>query len=146
MPPNVPTIDELIPGAMLKGLEKYPHLFPPPGFIQVDRNGLLAPTDGSGIPQVLETILLTSGYSGWLRTVGLESGDWATSYMTLSVGGSPLRDYTKIMVPLGSPTTPKAVFIELVPNQPLTLTVTSTALVPVRWSLWGWYYPSQGGR
>ena len=122
-------------------LGKYPHLFPPPGFIQFDRNGLLTIPAVAGIT-TLETIQLTSGYEGWVRAIGLECGDWAIGNYAINIGNAPIRDYTRIEVPLGSPTTPKEVFIALQVNVPLTLTFNSTgaAPVPVRWSLWGWYY------
>jgi len=138
-----PTIGALIPGAPggpSGSFEKYPHLFPPPGFIQVDRNGLLVSGGANG---VLETILLTSGYHGWIRTIALESSDFTLSAFQILSGNSPMRDYTNITVNLGSTATPKPVFIELFPNVPLTLQYTSIGLASLRWNLWGWYYPER---
>ena len=139
MPPS-----PVLPMQFQAALAAYPHLFPPPGFVQFDRNGLLAPT-GVGTT-VLSTVAINSGYRGWVRQIGLECGDFGVAYFTMLLGGAPIRDYTRIEVPLGSPTTPKEVFIEIPPNFSLVLQVTATAPVPVRWNLWGWYYPEGGQR
>jgi hypothetical protein len=148
-PAPIPTPTVIPPAAVMPmqfqaALSAYPHLFPPPGFVQFDRNGLQAPAAIGVTP--IATIAINSGYRGWVRQIGLESGDFGTSFFTINLGGAPIRDYTRIEVPLGSPTTPKDVFIEIPPNFSLVLTVTCTAPTPVRWNLWGWYYPEGGTR
>lgn len=123
-------------------LGKYPHLFPPDGFIQFDRNNRLEPVP-IGAEQTLETIKITSGYVGWIREIGLEASDWGVIFFTIYDDNAPLRDYTRIVVPLGSPTTPKQVFIPIRPNSPITLRCTASGATSARWSVFGWYYPEK---
>ena len=127
-------------------LGRYPHLFPPPGFTQFHRNGLVTLPAVSGVTTLLEKIQITSNQTGWLRLIGLEAGDWNDLFFTISVGGNPFPDYVRIQVPLGNTATPVPVFVPIQVNVPLTLTVTTLAATvnPVRWSLWGWYYAPAG--
>lgn len=128
-----------MPIADASALAQYPHLFPPPGFINIDRNGLLAPVPIGG-EQILETIQVTQGYTAWIRAIGLECTDWASGHYIIRVNSFPLRDYTNIVVPLGSPTTPKETFIKIGANDTLTLGFTASGPLSARWSLWGWQY------
>lgn len=128
-------------------LSRYPHLFPPPGFSQFHRNGLLTIPAVAATTQ-LASVLISSNQEGWLRKIGLEAGDWDIISMSILIGTQPIRDYVKITVPLGSPTTPVDVFVNIPVNIPLILTATSTgaAPIPVRWTLWGWFYSKESSR
>jgi hypothetical protein len=127
-------------------LGAYPHLFPPAGFTQFHRNKLLTIPAVAGTTE-LERILISSNQVGWLRMIGLEAGDWNIGYFSINMGGQPLLDYVQINVPLGNVATPVPLFVKIAPNNPLTLTYTSTGAAPnpLRWSLWGWFYADQGG-
>jgi hypothetical protein len=122
-------------------LDKFPHLFPPPGFTPIVRTGLVTIPAVAAVTN-LETIQITANMEGWIRWIGLEAGDFSVINFRIVVGTAPLRDYTGITVPLGSPTTPISVFIPIAVNVPLTLQAVSTgaSLQPVRWLLSGWYY------
>lgn len=143
-----PALSEL-PAVGAGELAKYPHLFPPPGFNPVDRNGSLSPfTNLTTAPQTLETILLNQLQEGWIRTIGLLCSDFTQAYFQVQVGGAPLRDYTHVIVPLGQPETPKETFIYIPPNTPLTLIAVgngSGAGVTLRWNLFGWFYGRDHG-
>lgn len=125
-------------------LGKYPWLFPPPGFITVDRNNQLSPVVPVGVEQLCETIQITSLYEGWLTMLGVAASDWSALTFTIYQGGAPLRDYMARSQPIGAPETPKPVFIPLLPNYPLELRCTSSGATSFRWSLFGWYYPTKG--
>lgn len=124
----------------------YPHLFPPPGFITVDRNNSQTLAAPLGIT-TLETIQLTQSYEGWIVSTGLQMSDFSLAFFSINQGFQPLRDYARITVPLGQPELPAPLFIKIVQNQPITLTVTRIAAgaCALRWRLFGWYYPQQGG-
>ncbi|MDE1822336.1 MAG: hypothetical protein KGI98_15975 [Euryarchaeota archaeon] len=130
-------------------LSKYPHLFPPPGFNPVDRNGSLSPyANLTTAPVTLETISLGPGQEGWIRTIGLLCSDFTKVFLQVKVGNVVLRDYAHIVVPLGQPETPKETFIRIPVNVPLTLVAVgdgSGAGVTIRWNLFGWYYDVNQG-
>jgi len=130
----------------LNQLDKFPHLFPPPGFTPFVRTGLLTIPAVAAVTD-LETIQIGQNMEGWVRWVGLEAGDFSVINFRIVQGTAPLRDYTAITVPLGSPTTPMSVFIPVPMNVPLILQAISTgaSLQPVRWLLSGWYYPPTHG-
>jgi hypothetical protein len=122
-------------------LANYPHAVPPPGFLPIDRNGLLScPVQTP--PTVLETINL-GNMEGWLVLMGLECADFTKGFMQILRGGAPIRDYTRIVTNLGTPETPKQTYIQIVPNQSIVLQFTNTSLAAVscRWNLFGWYFP-----
>lgn len=124
-------------------IANYPHVIPPPGFLPIDRNGLLnCPANKTSI---LETINL-GNMEGWLVQMGLECADFTKGFMQILRGGAPIRDYTLINTNLGTPETPKQTYIQIVPNQTLALTFTNTsaAQISCRWNLFGWYYPRRG--
>lgn len=123
-------------------IANYPHVIPPPGFLPIDRNGL--ESCPAGQITVLETINL-GNMAGWLVQMGLECADFSKGFMQILRGGQPIRDYTLIQTNLGTPEAPKQTFIEIVPNQPLSLVFknTSAGAISCRWNLFGWYYPSQ---
>jgi hypothetical protein len=97
-----------------------------------------------GAQFVLEVIQLAGGYTGWLRRMGLESGNWNCIAFQLQVGGAPLRDFTVVKVPIGSPSTPEDVYLAVAPNvvtQLVALVIAvPPAAIPLRWYLGGWYY------
>jgi hypothetical protein len=120
-------------------ISKYPHIFPPPGFEPIDRNGFF-PTPGAGT-YLLESISpIAPSYEGWVRLLALTSTDYSISYFTISNGGAPLKDYTLIQTMVGAPETPKPVFIRLKPNYTLEVRAVCTGVVGLRWSIFGWYY------
>jgi hypothetical protein len=127
-------------------ISQYPHLYPPPGFITVDRNSSLSLPAPLGVT-TLETIQLTQGYEGWIVATGIQSSDFGQMFFTINQGLAPLRDYARITVPLGQPEAPAPLFIRIVPNVPITLTATRTVagVVALRWRLFGWYYPQGQG-
>jgi len=130
-------------GGGIMSLEKYPWLFPPPGFQPLNRAGLKTITGVAGDVVGLETIKLAIGYTGWVTRMGLESGDWNSVGFQFTVGGQPLRDFTLIQVPIGSPSTPENVYINIPPNVTVNLQVLllgPVAPTPVRWYLGGWFY------
>jgi len=139
----MPTLNQLFPS--VANPADYPWLYPPPGFIPVDRNRNLALGAVPVNPVItLETIQLTTGYEGWLVSCGLQASDFSTCFFQFLNGGAPMRDYTRIEVPLGQPELPAPIFIKLEPNQPLVLTATVTgAPQALRWRLFGWYYPQR---
>lgn len=133
---------KVFPGPMGAGsMKDYPHLFPPPGFIPVDRNKSFALVSGGG-ETLLESIQLTDGYEGWIRLVGLQASTFTGFFFTMKDGGQPLRDYTRITVPLGQADSPQPIFIPLKANIAFSLhgANTSGANVALRWRLFGWYY------
>jgi len=128
---------------------KYPHLFPPPGFTPIDRNGIFSFNGNPGDSQVLETIKeIGQGNEGWLRLLGLESADFFTTFFTILRNGQPMKDYTRLLAPIGSTSTPREAFIYLPGNYTYSLQVTcynaAAVNVSLRWTLFGWYYPLQG--
>lgn len=127
-------------------LDKFPHLFPPPGFAPIVRTGLQTIPAVAGV-YPLETIQITQNMTGWIRWIGMEAGDFSVINFRIVQGTAPLRDYTAITVPLGSPTTPISVFIEVPINVPLQLQAISNggSAQPVRWLLSGWYFPTPMG-
>lgn len=129
----------------LEVMREYPHIFPPPGFTTFDRNGLVT-LNGNG-EQELTKIDVSSGQDGWVTQIGLESGDFSQVNFSLRLNGQPIQDYTLIQVPLGSCTTPKQVYIKINANYSFTLVALKTAAlnVAVRYSVFGWYYPSFRG-
>lgn len=122
-------------------LAGFPHIYPPPGFTPFTRNGLKTLPAVAGTT-TLETIQINSTEEGWVRWIGLEAGDWNEVFMTIASSNAPLRDYTRINVPLGNCATPISIFIPIQMNYPLTLSATTTgaAAIPVRWLLCGWTY------
>lgn len=133
---------KVFPGAAGgNGLAAYPHLFPPPGFIPVDRNKSFSLVSGGGETE-LERIQLTDGYEGWIRLVGLQASSFTNFFFTIKNQGQPIRDYTRITVPLGQADSPQPIFLELKANIPLTLHATNTSggVIALRWRLFGWYY------
>jgi hypothetical protein len=122
-------------------LDKFPHLFPPPGFTPFVRTGLVTVPAVAGSSD-LETIQLTASMEGWVRLIGLEAGDFSVINFMVTLGTAPLRDYAGITVPLGNVSTPMSIFIFIPPNVPLVLKAISTGASPqpVRWLLSGWYY------
>lgn len=124
------------------GWDKFPWIIPPPGFITVDRNNSLSLPAGLQEYQ-LENIEITTGYEGWLVAMGLQSSNFGVSFFTIKRALQPIRDYTRITVPLGQPETPATVFVKIEPNQPIALYATRTVAGPavaLRWRLFGWYY------
>ena len=126
------------------------HLFPPPGFISVDRNNasILAVGTAAGT-RTLESIEVTQGYIGWITLVGLQLSNFSQAFFTILRGNVAIRDYVRIVVPLGQADNPKPVFIKINANEPITLTVTNDVAiagvpVAIRYRLFGWYYPPQG--
>lgn len=128
----------------LNQLDKFPHLFPPPGFTPFVRTGLV--TVAAAGTTVLETIQLTASMEGWVRQIGLEAGDFSIINFQITTGAVPIRDYARIPVPLGNVSTPMSVFIPLPVNVPLTLNALAVDATPtpVRWLLSGWYYNPAG--
>lgn len=124
-------------------IQDYPHLFPPPGFVAIDRNRIRTIT-GPG-EFTLETISeVAQGMEGWIRWIGLESGDFTATFFRMLQNGQPMKDYTQIEAPIGSTATPRVCFIKLPGNYTYTLQCVATAAavnVSLRWSLFGWYYP-----
>ena len=87
--------------------EKYPHLIPPPGFRPIYRPGGPRPITGvAGDTFVLEEITALQGMKGWIRRMGLESGDWNVVGFQLQQGKSPIAELARIATPIGSPSTP----------------------------------------
>lgn len=129
----------------LEVMRDYPHIFPPPGFTTFDRNGLVT-ANGTG-EDVLTKVDVSSGQDGWVTQIGLESSDWSQVQFSLRLNGQPLQDYTLIQVPLGSCTTPKQVYIKIKANYSFTLVALKigAANIALRYSIFGWYYPSFGG-
>ena len=128
----------------LNQLDKFPHLFPPPGAKHFVRTGLLTIPAVAGTT-VIETIQLTASMEGWVRQIGLEAGDFSVINFQITQGTAPLDDFTRIKVPLGNVSTPMSVFIPIPVNVPLNLNVLSdgTSAQPVRWLLSGWMYSRQ---
>lgn len=128
-------------------MNQYPHLFPPPGFTPIDRNGIR--TYNGLAPETLETIKeIGNGSEGWLRLLGLESADFSTTFFTILKNGQPMKDYTRLEAPIGSTSTPRSAFIYLPGNYTYSLQVSGqgggAVNVSLRWTLFGWYYPIQG--
>jgi hypothetical protein len=123
--------------------EDYPWIYPPPGFIPVDKNNALAVADGSNLLEV-ERIEIPTRMDGWIVLAGINLAQYddTTAFYRISQGGVPIRDYSKIKVPLGAPETPATLYIRLKPDQPVTLHITNTtgAVLAARWRLFGYYY------
>jgi hypothetical protein len=151
MPPTL-TPEEVIAamGARGGGALDLSHIIPPDGFQQIDRNGFYATTAGdvANTSALLETIQLPPSMEGWIRTIGLECTDFSQLQLQLNQANWPMRDYNNIQVPLGSTSVPKATFIKIPPNQPITLQAVNilSESVGIRWSLWGWFYIPAKGR
>lgn len=126
------------------GLEKYPHIFMPPDGTPFDRNGLKnsVGSGGSTTAVKLDSVQLQPGYVGWLKLIGLSAGDYSFGYMQLRMGGVALRDYANIVTPIGAPETPREVLVRIADNYALELWAVpnGSIAVPIRWTLWGWYY------
>ena len=127
-------------------LKKYPHIFPPPGFVPIDRNGARTETLAAGLSDTLETISeVGSGMEGWLRLMALVSADFAVTFFTILENDQPMKNYTHLEATIGDTSTPRECFIKLKPNYTYKLLVTGqgggAVNVTVRWTLFGWYYP-----
>jgi hypothetical protein len=124
-------------------LYDYPHVWPRPGFIPIGRFRSVAIAPGA-TAQLLETIQIPTGMDGWIKKIGIELSSYSNgvSYSLLQ-NGIPIRDYALITVPIGSPDTPTTQFIQLNPNQTVTLVGKNPTVAPVaaRWYFYGWYFP-----
>jgi len=123
----------------------YPWIVPPPGFRPTYRPG--GPVQISGAPgkqTLLETIKVMPGYKGWIKRMGLESGDWDQVGFQIFIGGAPADELGLIRTPIGSPSTPEDVYIEVNPNMPVEIYAINllnvAGPVPVRYYLGGWMY------
>lgn len=126
--------------------QDYPWVFPPPGFVRVDRNNS-EPIAVGAVNFVVETINLDFGMDGWITLAGIELSGYGTpalpAFFQLKQSGQIIRDYGHVRVPLGAPNTPAPLHIKLYQSQPLTLEITNLtpAIVAARWRLYGWFYP-----
>ena len=129
----------------MNSLAQYPHIWPPPGFITLNRSNsasIAAAVKGQIFD--LENIQLPMGYVGWIRRMGLEASDWSLISFRFVINEMPLRDFTSILVPIGSPSTPEDVYINIPQNQIVKLQAVALDIIgeatPLRWYLGGWYY------
>lgn len=122
-------------------MKQYPWLYPPPGFLHVDRNR--AGTVGATTVATLETIQLTQGYVGWITYCGLFASNYSSFFFQFQRGVQPIRDYERIVTPIGQPDLMQPIFLQISANEPLTLVATNTGgtVVGYRYRLFGWYYP-----
>jgi len=128
------------PGLAKLALGEYPYLFPPPGFQQIERIGNYIST-GPGTVILVDDIIISSSYEGWIRTLGLDAQDFTMQSFQMLSNNAPLRDYTYINTPVGAVDNPKQVFIYVPPNTRLSLRGTAAAAaMGFRWSIWGWFY------
>lgn len=132
--------------------EKYPWLYPPPGFHRIDRNNIAVISNPGvvNVTQVLETISeVGQGMEGWIRCMALVSGDFNLSFFTILENDQPMKDYVSLQAQIGDTPTPREAFILLKGNNTYKLQVTALpgALnIALRWTLFGWYYPTRGNR
>lgn|ERR1035437_6574491 len=141
-------IDTLTPPSDLNLLAKYPHLYPPQGFCPLDRNGFISLQNLTAAPAstVLETIKeVGPGMEGWIRLLGLESGNFQNSWLSIYEDGQPMKNYVVLQAPIGSTSTPRAAFVKLVGGKTYELRASIKAnqvpFIAFRWTLFGWYYP-----
>jgi hypothetical protein len=130
---------------MIGNAKEYPWMVPPPGFRPIYRpGGPRVITGAVGVLTPLENIQPMQGMKGWIRRMGLESGDWDLVGFQIRAGQTPLAELALIRTPIGSPSTPEDVYIEVNPNMPVTIFAVNLqpvpGNVPVRWYLGGWYY------
>lgn len=132
-------------------LENYPHLFPPPGFIPVNRVGsIVVPPNQTEFFGVLENdtngddrILIPTINEGWLYLAGIVLSRYDNCSWSITASGVALRDYTRRNGPLQAPETPGKVLLRLPASQPLDIGVLNADpvnAVSCRWRLFGWYY------
>lgn len=134
---------------MSANLADYPHVFPPPGFIRVDRNGSAAVAAGVTVRPAGSEIDIRNGFEGWIVLAGVELSSYAAgTFFRLLEGETPIRDYEAVTVPLGAPNTPAPLHIKLRPEVPFRLSVTNAGagVLAARWRFYGWYYPTRGMR
>lgn len=129
------------------GLEDYPHIYPPPGFIPINRAGALPVPANTPLnaPLVIAaaTIALPLQQKGYIRRLGITITSTAFQAWSILQDGAAIRDFTNINSSYASPSTPDEVFIELRPGQTITLTASNTDPANahnISWLLSGWYY------
>lgn len=125
--------------------KEYPWMVPPPGFMPIYKPGGPVQITGVAAGEVfpLLTIQPMQNMRGWIRRMGLESGDWDTVGFQIRQGNTPIPELAFIRTPIGSPSTPEDVYIEVNPNLPITISaimVQAGGPIPVRWYLGGWFY------
>lgn len=130
-------------------LANYPHIFPPPGFIPVNRVGSFIVPPSSTVNVLLNSpqgdlrIFIPNNFDGYLSKAGIVLDDYSQAVFSLTQDGSAIRDYTRLTGPLQAPETPADVLLKLQPSQPLDIQVVNNDPVApraVRWRLFGWYY------
>jgi hypothetical protein len=127
-------------------IEDYPWEWPPQGFEPFDLNGS-APINPGSTSIVFPPYAIPLLQEGWVTGLGIELSSYgAGTYYQLLLGGNPMRDYARVTVPIGAPNTPVKRHIKLRPNQDISLNVVNggAAILAVRWSIYGWYYPRRG--
>lgn len=126
------------------GLENYPHLFPPPGFIPFRRSESITVASGASLSLIANSlVLIPTQMDGWISTLGVDFSDTAAGSWSLLVNGTGIRDYTGLNSFVGSPQTPTPVYIRLAPSQAVQLafTNTGTGAMAASYDIFGWYYP-----
>lgn len=132
--------------AMGGGPDKYPYMVPPPGFKAIYRpGGPIAINGVQGAITPLAVIQVLPRHKGWLRRMGLESGDWNSVGFQIYRGALPDTDGLGLITsPIGSPSTPEDIYMEVSANLPVTLNAVNlinlAGPVPVRWYIGGWLY------
>lgn len=126
-----------------------PWIEPPPGFVHVDRNAVTTVTIGSG-KTLLQRIQLTESYEGYIVKAGIFASSYQDFFFSIEQGGIPLRDYSRVQVPLGQsdqmdPLGP----LKIVANEPWELYANAGAgaanIIGIRYRIYGWYYQPKPG-
>lgn len=130
----------------MTNFEDYPWIYPPPGFIPVERCRSVPVPNGSNLVEVMR-IEIPTRMDGWINLAGIELTvfDDNDAFYRINQAGVPIRDYSKLSAPLGAPNTPAALYLRLFPDQPLTLHVTNNTgqILAARYRVYGWYYPQR---
>lgn len=131
---------------------QYPYMVPPRGFKPIYRPGgptIIPVGTLQGTLIQLAVVNVMPRFKGWIRRMGLESGDWDSVGFQIFRGALPDTDGLGLITsPIGSPSTPEDIYMEVSTNLPVTLyavaRVALAANTPVRWYLGGWLYEEAG--
>jgi len=125
-------------------LERYAHLFPPPGCRYIELNNARQLT-GVNETDVMDYEKLAPSERGVIRRLSLFSQDFSKCTFSLRVDRAPLRRYDQIRGPIGESGICEEVLILLSPGSLFELVANHTQASGVRWRAWGWAWQDHPG-